>query len=62
MKRFWQHFDKLFQKTEKKGFEGANKAHRWAINIILLSMAFQLVTFFKPIKVRKENYERPEDI
>ena len=61
MKRFWQVVDKIFQKTEKKGFEGANTAHRWVINILVVSMVYQMYTFFRPVKVRRENYERPEE-
>ena len=53
--------DKIFQKTEKKGFEGANTAHRWVINILVVSMVYQMYTFFRPVKVRRENYERPEE-
>jgi hypothetical protein len=52
MKRFWQQIDKLFQKTEKQGFESANKAHQWVINLLLLSVAYQMFTFFRPVRVR----------
>jgi hypothetical protein len=59
--KFWKRIDRLFEKTEKKGFEGANKAHEWAINILIVGIAYQLFTFFRPIKVRPQNFERPED-
>lgn len=61
MKRFWQLLDRLFERTEKKGFERANKAHQWVINILLMSLAYQMFTFFRPIKVQEENYENPEE-
>lgn len=52
MKRFWQQFDRFFERTEKKGFESANTAHKWVVNILLLSVAYQMFTFFRPVKVR----------
>ena len=59
---FWQKFDKVLSKAEKTGFKAANKAHYYAVNIILASCAYGIYTifrdynnFFKDARVIKKN-------
>ena len=44
---FWAKFDRILSKVEQKGFNFANKAHYYTINIILLSCAYGIYTIFR---------------
>lgn len=43
---FWTKFDKYFSKVEKKGFEMANKAHIWGVNLLLAGLAYGTYSIF----------------
>jgi len=43
----WKKLDKILEKFEKKGFELANKAHIYTINMILLGLTYGTYTFFR---------------
>lgn len=43
----WKKIDKILEKFEKKGFELANKAHIYTINMILLGLTYGTYTFFR---------------
>ena len=45
MDRLIVKYDKKITKWEEKGFRGANKLHRYAINGCLLYIAYQLYDF-----------------
>lgn len=44
---FWKRFDAVLTKWEKKGFNFANKAHVYTVNILLITIAWQSMNFFK---------------
>jgi hypothetical protein len=43
----WTKMDKLLTRFEKKGFQFANKAHIWTINVILVGLTYGTYTFFR---------------
>ena len=43
----WKKIDKILEKTEKKGFEMANKAHIYTINAMLCFLAYNTYTLFR---------------
>jgi hypothetical protein len=46
-RRFFQRLDKFLTKWELKGVKAADRAHRYAINAILLFIGYNLYTIFK---------------
>lgn len=44
---FWHKFDKILTKAEKKGFETANKAHIWTVNILVCGTLYGIYTLFR---------------
>jgi len=44
---FWERFDRILTSFEKKGFNFANKAHVWTINIMLIGIAWGTYTIFR---------------
>jgi len=55
---FWKKFDKILTKAENKGFETANKAHYYTINIMIGCCIYGVYTimrdynnFFKDARV-----------
>ena len=44
---FWDRLDKVLTRVEKKGFNAANKAHVWTINLILAGVAYGTYTIFR---------------
>ena len=45
--KFLKRADKILIKLEQKGFEVANKAHIYSINIILLGLGYGMYTFLR---------------
>ena len=43
----WNKVDKILTRIEKKGFEAANKAHVYSINILLFGCCYATYTFFR---------------
>ena len=46
-RRFFKRVDKFMTRWELKGHNAANTAHRWAINLILLGIGYNLFTIIR---------------
>mmetsp|Transcript_7111 Transcript_7111/g.8030 ORF Transcript_7111/g.8030 Transcript_7111/m.8030 type:complete len:87 (+) Transcript_7111:33-293(+) len=62
----WERFDQILTKVEKKGFNFANKAHMWTINVMLIGLAYGTYTIFRDyneffLAGRNPNYLEQED-
>lgn len=57
---FWKKFDRILSNIERKGFEAANKAHVYSVNILIGGFLYGAYTmfrdynsFFKDARVKK---------
>lgn len=46
-REFFKRLDKWLNRWELRGHNAANNIHRWAINIVLLTMAYNVYTIVK---------------
>lgn len=44
---FWTKFDKVLTKIEKKGFDFANKAHIYTVNICIAGVLYGIFSMFR---------------
>lgn len=43
---FWKKFDRILTRVEKKGFDIANKAHVYTVNILLIGFGYGIYSMF----------------
>lgn len=43
---FWKKIDRILARVERKGFEVANKAHVYTVNVLLLGLGYGIYSMF----------------
>ncbi len=43
----WEKFERLLTRLETKGFQSANTAHKWTVNVLFMGFSYGVYTMFR---------------